>query len=99
MSFVQLQGVQSVCQCIKNNATCADVARHGIAILFDIMRETTENAEMSTRAKMIGFREGLQDLLIESMGNFLEDLEIRMMCQQILGTGETFTPDKNLDIH
>jgi len=75
------------------------VARHGIAILFDIMRETAENAEMSTRAKMIGFREGLQELLIESMDNFPKDLEIRMMCQQILGTAETFTPAKNLDTH
>lgn len=86
--FVAKDGIQILCECIKNNS-CADVTRHGIAILFDIMKYNNETA---LQAKMISFREGLHDILVESMNDYPEDKEISMMCQQILGGVKTLVP-------
>lgn len=91
-SFVEKNGIQTVCQCIKNN-TCVDVTRHGIAILFDAMRSSTETA---TRAKAIAFQEGLNGLLLDCMDEYHDDTEICMMCQQIIGGAVTCVPS-NVD--
>ena len=64
-----------------------DVTRHGIAILFDILRGG--NTEVATQAKAIAFREGLHDLLVESIREYPDDEEICVMCQQILGSDNT----------
>jgi hypothetical protein len=65
------------------------VTRHGIAILFDAMRNNTES---SAQAKVIAFQEGLNDLLLECMDEYHDDAEICMMCQQILGGAATYVP-------
>ena len=95
--FVEKNGIQSVILCIKNNPT-SDVTRHGIAILFDIMRETSQNNDAATQARVIGFQEGLNELLMECTDKFEEDVEVRMMCQQILGSSESFAPTDKFDI-
>lgn len=58
------------------------MTRHGIAILFDVMRGDTEMAEHS---KVIAYQEGLNDLLLDCMDEYPDDHEIYLMCQQILG--------------
>eukprot|EP00956_Cyclotella_meneghiniana_P011699 scaffold16470_cov61-Cyclotella_meneghiniana.AAC.10 len=83
--FVNHNGIQAVCESIKNNDS-VDVTRHGIAILFDILRG---NTEVATQAKAIASREGLHDLLVESIREYPDDEEICVMCQQILGSDNT----------
>lgn len=69
------------------------MTRHGIAILFDIMRG---NGETATKAKAIAFQEGLHDLLLNSIDSYPEDTEICMMSQQILGGATTTFTLSNL---
>ena len=64
-----------------------DVTRHGIAILFDILRGN--NTKVAMQAKAIASREGLHDLLVESIREYPDDEEICIMCQQILGSDNT----------
>lgn len=92
--LVNKNGIQAVCESIKNNVDSVDLTRHGIAILFsfDIMKG---NTEVATQAMAMAFQEGLHDLLMKSIHEYPEDKEICMMSQQILGTSNTILTPSN----
>ena len=90
--FVNKNGIQVVCESIKNNVDSVDLTRHGIAILFDIMKG---NTEVATQATAMAFQEGLHDLLMKSIHEYPEDKEICMMSQQILGNANTILTPSN----
>lgn len=98
--FVSLNGVPRVIQVMRNCPDSLDVARHGIAILFDLLRDqdVENNRDYDPKATKIDVWKvrqsavdtGLHDVIENSISVFHESPDIVMMGQELLhGTGWT----------
>mmetsp|Transcript_25605 Transcript_25605/g.46372 ORF Transcript_25605/g.46372 Transcript_25605/m.46372 type:complete len:425 (-) Transcript_25605:53-1327(-) len=81
---MKLGGIQRICRAMKDLPTSLDVARHGIAILFDLMREVPENPTALVQIRTIALNAGVHDVLSRAMEEFDDSVEIMMMGQQML---------------
>jgi hypothetical protein len=61
-----------------------EVARHGIAILFDVLRETPEIPSDLTKIREVAVAAGMHKAIRQAMDNFPESMECMMMGQEIL---------------
>jgi hypothetical protein len=95
--LVQLGGILTICTCLKNNPDSLEVNRHGVAILFDVLRqqqEGTRSARSDTpridpwEVRKVALAAGLHDVIRNAMVEFSDSIDIMMMGQEMLiGTG------------
>lgn len=94
VAFVQLDGIPIVLQAMKHSPDNIDVARHGTAILFDLLRNQDVDCD-HPRLDMWMIRNkalsaGLHERIVHTMNEFTEStcMDIVMMGREILvGTG------------
>ena len=91
----EANGVAVVCQTIRCNDESLEVARHGIAILFDMMRHKdadsrgdggggTADPALLAQIRQVAIREGLHRALLSAMEFFPGSMEIMGMGTEIL---------------
>jgi hypothetical protein len=86
---VQLGGVPIIIQAVKNVPDCLEVARHGVAILFDLMRDVGDATEGHHQLDVWAIRKaalaaGLHQVILQAMTRFSNSVDIIMMGQDIL---------------
>jgi hypothetical protein len=86
--LLRLGGIPIILQAIQHNPKTLQVSRHGIAILFDLLRETPQTpAHVAQLRKMITSA-CLHAILLTAMKEFNTSMDIMMMGQEmLLGTG------------
>jgi len=83
--LIRLDGLRKICQVLRDITDNSDVARHGIAILFDCMREHGIAANIDTgKLRLMALNAGLHDILQEAMTRFPQSVEITLMGKQML---------------
>lgn len=87
MELVRSSGLSTVCQSMKSVPDSLEVARHGTAILFDILRATqiTEDSQFDPwEVRRLAMAAGLHDVIYNAMIEHSEAVDIMMMGQEIL---------------
>ncbi|OEU12408.1 hypothetical protein FRACYDRAFT_244675 [Fragilariopsis cylindrus CCMP1102] len=91
LRLIKAQGIQTICTLIENNRTSLECNRHGIALLFDLLREnqSTEGIEWDPwEVRKIALSSGLHKIVLSAMDEFNDSVDIMMMGQEMLiGTG------------
>jgi hypothetical protein len=88
--LIRLGGVQLICQAMVNIPDSIEVARHGIATLFDVLREVPESPTDMAKIRKIAINAGLHGAVRNAMDEFPDSMEIMMMAQEMLiATGYT----------
>jgi hypothetical protein len=94
-AVVELGGVPLVLQAMKNNPDSIEVARHGIAIIFDLLREQDGQLDI-WKIRNVALTAGLHQVILLAMNQVSADstgVDIMMMGREILaGTGYTDGP-------
>jgi hypothetical protein len=93
VQFVRLAGTTTVCSLLENNSTSLEVTRHGIAILYDLLREVNDEEgkkysfdPWAVRTQALAA--GLHNNVVKAMSEFSDSMDIMMMGQEMLiGTG------------
>ena len=100
--LVQLGGINTICTSLKNIPDSLEVNRHGIAILFDLLRQhdqqqQSENSNSKNTSvprldpwevRKVALASGLHDVVKNAMIEFADSMDIMMMGQEMLiGTG------------
>ena len=86
--LLRLGGIHVICQTVKKNCHSLEVSRHGIAILFDMLREATQTPAHVVQIRKIALSAGLHEVILSAMNEFDMSAEINMMGREILtGTG------------
>jgi len=89
--LIEAQGVQTICTLMENNQTNLEVNRHGIALLFDLLRENQSTEEVKWdpwEIRKIALSSGLYKIVLFAMNEFSDSMDIMMMGQEMLiGTG------------
>jgi len=85
---VELGGVPIIVQALMNVPECLEVSRHGIAILFDLLREdkTSPSSQQLDvwRIRKSALAAGLHKAVLQSMNEYSNVIDIMMMGQDIL---------------
>ena len=81
--LVRENGVPIVVRVVENCAESVDVARHGLALLFDLMREDEETRVDVWAVRKSALAAGLHDAVSLAMVNHNE-MDIMMMGQELL---------------
>jgi len=93
VELIRLAGVTTVCSLLSNNATSLEVTRHGIAILYDLLREGNTEAGKKYNydpwaVRTQALAAGLHNTVVKAMNEFSDSMDIMMMGQEmLLGTG------------
>lgn len=96
VELVRLHGVPTICELMKNHPSSLEVNRHGIALLFDLLRENPNDVSGDTtnitwdpwEVRKIVLASGLHKVVFSAMNEFSDSMDIMMMGQEILiGTG------------
>ena len=89
--LIRLQGIEAICRLMENNPTSLEVNRHGIAILFDLLREYQGVDGLSWdpwEIRKIALASGLHNRALSAMNEFSDSMDMMMMGQEMLiGTG------------
>jgi hypothetical protein len=93
VQFVRLAGTTTICSLLENNSTSLEVTRHGIAILYDLLREVNDEEgkkysfdPWAVRTQALAA--GLHNNVVKAMSEFSDSMDIMMMGQEMLiGTG------------
>jgi hypothetical protein len=89
--FIRLAGINTVCALLEHNPTSLEVNRHGIAILFDLLREGNVDKEGKYdpwKVRTQALAAGLHQNIVRAMSEFSDSMDIMMMGQEmLLGTG------------
>mmetsp|Transcript_14094 Transcript_14094/g.38937 ORF Transcript_14094/g.38937 Transcript_14094/m.38937 type:complete len:367 (-) Transcript_14094:12-1112(-) len=91
--LIQSHGIPKVLQAMRNCPDRLDVCRHGIALLFDWLREDTATCHPTHRLDMWRIRDmarsaGLHDVVLEILEAYSEVPDVVMMGTELLaGTG------------
>ena len=83
----QLGGIETVCQTLLANPESLEVARHGTAVLFDMLREVDNNNDAALDLGQVRHRAlqaGLHRALSGAMDKFHESMEITAMGTEML---------------
>mmetsp|Transcript_6972 Transcript_6972/g.10190 ORF Transcript_6972/g.10190 Transcript_6972/m.10190 type:complete len:371 (+) Transcript_6972:301-1413(+) len=94
MELVRLGGLQILCQSLENNCDSLEVCRHGVAVLFDLLRNTNNDSDSSNNsrddmAKLMKMRKvaigsGLHNAVHKAMKNCQDSIEIVGMGAELL---------------
>eukprot|EP00977_Amphora_coffeiformis_P001799 scaffold353_cov185-Amphora_coffeaeformis.AAC.27 len=96
--FVKGDGVPLTIDIMRNCRESLEVARHGVALIFDLMRENPETRLDVWQIRKAALAAGLHDVLVKAMEEHTDTMDIMMMGSEILvGTGyegeiPTFSP-------
>mmetsp|Transcript_39512 Transcript_39512/g.118605 ORF Transcript_39512/g.118605 Transcript_39512/m.118605 type:complete len:407 (-) Transcript_39512:42-1262(-) len=82
--LIKCGGVDRICRAMKDNPKSLEVARHGIASLFDLMREMPGGLHDVAQIRTIALNAGMHDVVRIAMDEFSESKEVMMMGTQIL---------------
>lgn len=82
--LIRLDGIKVICQTILNIPYSPDVARHGVATLFDLLREDSENPTCATQIRKMAVHAGLHNALRSTMDEFSQCMQVMMMSQEML---------------
>jgi hypothetical protein len=83
--LIQMDGLRRICQILREITDNVDVTRHGIAILFDSMRENGISEYIDTaKLRVMALNAGLHDILQQAMVQFPQNVEITLMGKQML---------------
>lgn len=89
--LIRLGGIQVICESMKNNPSNLEVNRHGIALLFDLLRENHDGEGVKWdpwEIRKVALGSGLHDVVLAAMNEFSDSMDIVMMGQEMLvGTG------------
>lgn len=94
VELVRLGGLRILCQSLENNNDSLEVCRHGVAVLFDLLRNTSNEPTSPTSshdymAKIMKMRQvaigsGLHNAVHKAMKNFPGNIEIIGMGTELL---------------
>lgn len=91
VQLVRLAGITTVCELMKNNPSSLEVNRHGVAILFDVLREGNESQKVKWdqwEVRRLALAAGMHKVISNAMTEFSDSMDIMMMGQELLiGTG------------
>ena len=93
LQLVRLGGITTICQLLKNNPNSLEVSRHGVAVLFDLLREQGEASPANIKfdpweVRRQALSAGFHEVLLNAMKEFSDSMDIMMMSQEMLiGTG------------
>lgn len=82
--LMRLGGIQRICRVMKDIPNSPEVARHAVAILFDLMREVPNNLTDLSQIRMIALNAGVHEVVRKAMDENPSSVEIMMMGQQML---------------
>lgn len=86
--FVESGGVSLVIQILRNCPESIEVARHGVALIFDMMRENPDVKLDKWRIRQDALSSGLHPVIVNVMEKNSTAMDIMMMGSEILvGTG------------
>ena len=97
VAVIRYHGIPKNIEALRNCPDRLDVARPGIAILFDLMREETATCHPSARLDIWRIREsarsaGLHNVVLEILETYSEVPDVVMMGTELLaGTGYSKT--------
>lgn len=85
---VELGGVPVIIQTLRNVTDCLEVSRHGVAILFDLMRDGANDGQQKPldiwAIRKSALAAGLHEAVLQAMMRFDSTIDIIMMGQEIL---------------
>jgi hypothetical protein len=88
VQFVRLRGISTICELMKNNPTNLEVNRHGVALLFDLLRENQGVVDGFRwdpwEVRKVALNSGLHDVIVSCMNEFSDSKDIMMMGQEML---------------
>jgi hypothetical protein len=91
IQLVRSRGIQFICELMRHNPSSIEVNRHGIALLFDLLREnqSTEDIKWDPwEIRKVALASGLHEVVFSAMNEFSDSMDIMMMGQEMLvGTG------------
>ena len=91
VQFVRLSGITTVCELMKHHPDSLEVNRHGVAILFDLLKEGNETEGVKWdpwEVRRLALGAGLHKVVLNAMTEFSDSMDIMMMGQEMLiGTG------------
>lgn len=91
IQLVRLGGIITICEQMKNHPGSLEVNRHGIALLFDLLREGNEVDGVKWdpwEVRKVSLGAGLHKVVLHAMTEFSDSMDIVMMGQEMLiGTG------------
>jgi len=82
--LVKLNGIQKICSAMKEIPQSLGVQRHGIAILFDLLRDMPGSGRDSIRIRMVAKNSNMHQIVSLAMRNFSHCMDIVMMGRQML---------------
>ena len=82
--LIKLDGINKICRVMRDIPSSLEVARHGTAILFDIMREIPDSLQDVAQIRLVALNAGMHDVVKGAMEKFPNSKEIVMMGQQML---------------
>ena len=85
--LIRSQGIQVTCTVMENNPTSLGVNRHGIALLFDLLRGNHGENDClwdACEVRKIALASRLHELIHAAMNEFSDSIEVMMMGKEIL---------------
>jgi hypothetical protein len=85
--LIQEGGLERVCRIMKDIPESMEVQRHGVAILFDVLREAptqSSNVQGVAKVRLVALNAGLHEALVSGMTAHPFNIEIHMMSLQML---------------
>ena len=82
--LIKLDGIRKICRVMKDVPDSLEVARHGIAVLFGMLREMPESVMNVSEIRRIAVGAGMHEVVKNAMDQFPQSKEIMMMGQSML---------------
>lgn len=82
--LIKIGGLRKICRVMKDLPKSLEVARHGVAIMFDLLREMPESLVNVSEIRRIAVGAGMHEVIRNAMEEFPQSKEIMMMGQQML---------------
>lgn len=95
--LISNMAIPKILEAMRNCLDRLDVSRHGIAVLFDLLREETATCHPNQRLDMWRIRDnarsaGLHDVVVNILETYSDVADVAMMASELLaGTGYTKT--------
>jgi hypothetical protein len=93
-ALLELEGIPAVLRAMRHCPDTVEVARHGTALLFDLLREPDNDGggcgggnvggPDPWKVRRVALGCGLHSVLVQNMATFPDEMDIMMMSQEIL---------------
>ena len=81
--LVKLDGIRKICRVMKDVPDSLEVARHGTAVMFDLLREMP-GMNGASEVRRIAVGAGMHEVVKNAMEKFSQSKEVMMMGQSML---------------